>query len=38
MPKTHVEPRHVLLEQGGDGDTMHTARDITRPQAGPVHV
>ena len=38
MPKTHTVPSHVQLEQAGEGDIMHTARDISRPQAGPVHV
>ena len=38
MPKTHVEPGHVQLEQAAEGDTVPTMRGVSRPQAGPVHV
>jgi len=38
MPKTHVHPSHIQLEQAAEGDTVSTARDVNRPQAGPVHV
>lgn len=38
IPKTHQVSSHVQLEQGAEGNTVPTARDVSRPQAGPVHM
>ena len=38
VPRTHVEPSHKELEQVADSNTVPSALESVRPQAGPIYV